>query len=115
MEARNDDRTIDSRVESGDGIGAMDDIRIYNRALSANEIKSLYLYERNPLTSLAIQVKTIRLSLFVELGRTYQLESSTDLKTWAAYGEPFTAVSSISIQDVDVENNQQNFRITEVH
>ena len=35
-------------LANGDGIGAMDDVRIYNRALSSNEVAQLYAIESAP-------------------------------------------------------------------
>ena len=40
--------TVDSRIEPGDGIGAMDDIRSYNRALSSNDVFQLFASEAVP-------------------------------------------------------------------
>jgi hypothetical protein len=91
--------------------GLIDDLRIYNRALSPREVHELYQYERNPLPSLAIAVKTIRLSLFVQPGTTNQVESSTDLLTWLPYGPPISATNSVMYQDVDILDGQQYFLI----
>jgi len=83
-------------------IGGIDEVRLYSRALSALEIRQLYQYESSLLPYLTVTVKTIRLSLFVELGSTNLLEVSTNLTTWGPYGAPFTASSSVVYQDVDV-------------
>ncbi|MBI3850301.1 MAG: hypothetical protein HY298_08440 [Verrucomicrobia bacterium] len=94
--------------------GSLDDIRIYNRTLSDQEVQQLYNYEVNPIPFLTVAVKTIRLSMFVALGKTNQLESSSNLITWTNYGSPFTATNSVMYQDVDVSNGQRFFRIKEV-
>jgi hypothetical protein len=83
-------------------IGGIDEVRLYNRALSTLEIRQLYQYESSQLPYLTVTVKTIRLSLFVELGSTNVLEASTNLTTWGPYSPPFTASSSVVYQDVDV-------------
>jgi hypothetical protein len=86
-------------------------VRLYSRALSAREVRQLYGYERNLLPNLSIGVKTIRLTLFLQVGTTNQLDLSTDLRTWSPYGPPFLSTNSITYQDVDVSENQQYFRI----
>jgi hypothetical protein len=90
-------------------VGGIDDVRMYNRALSDQEISRLYEREASPFGTTA---ETIRLSLFVAPGVTYQLESSTDLKTWSAYGLSFVGTTnSITYQDVDTLGSQQFFRV----
>jgi hypothetical protein len=90
-------------------IGGIDEVRLYNRALSALEIRQLYQYEANPLPYITAAVKTIRLTLFLELGTTNQLDSSTGLGFWTPYGPPFVATNAISYQDVDIFGTQQQF------
>jgi len=90
-------------------IGGIDEVRFYNRALSAQELHQLYQYEANPLPYLTITVKTIRLTLFVTLATTNQLDSSTNLGTWTAYGPPFVATNPIVYQDVDIFGTQQQY------
>jgi hypothetical protein len=93
-------------------VGGIDDVRMYNRALSAQEVGQLYQYERNPLPNLGIAVKTIRLTLMLAPGTSNELDSSTDLKTWAPYGPPFVATNSITYEDVDIFGMQkQYFRV----
>ncbi|MBI3853266.1 MAG: LamG domain-containing protein [Verrucomicrobia bacterium] len=94
--------------------GSIDDVRIYNRALSQQEVQQLYFYELNELPYLTVAVKTIQLNMFVALGKTNQLEASTNLITWTDYGSPFIATNSVMYQDVDVLNGQRFFRIREI-
>jgi len=94
--------------------GSLDEIRIYNRALSQQEVQQLYVYELTPRPYLTVSVKTIQLNMYVALGKTNQLESSTNFITWTAYGLPFLATNSVMYQDVDVLGGQQYFRIKEV-
>jgi len=92
-------------------LGGIDDVRLYSRALSRQEVRLLHQFEANPLPFLTIALKTIRLSLFLELGKTNQLESSTNLGIWTPYGPPFLATNSVVYQDVDISEGPQFFRI----
>ncbi|MDB4782998.1 leucine-rich repeat protein [Verrucomicrobiales bacterium] len=61
-------------VAEGDPIkGHLDDVRIYNRGLSVEEINGLYDYELK---------RGINLSFFSEIGKSYRIEESAGLKTW---------------------------------
>jgi len=71
--------------------GFIDDIRIYNRALSTNEVAQLYAIESGPRVNFVKAFTTDYANLI--LGSNYQLQASTDLKTWTNYGAPFTATS----------------------
>jgi hypothetical protein len=92
-------------------VGGIDQVRLYNRALSATEVRQLYQYEVNTLPYLTVAVKTIRLTLFLDVGTTNQLDSSSDLTTWMPYGPPFIATNSVSFEDVDVSGGRQYFRV----
>lgn len=108
-------RLIDALPYSG-FTGVIDDVRLYNRALSATEVADLYQLESvAPFApSLAIQVKTVRVSMLVQPGEKYQLETSSDLAQWAPYGIPFTASAHTMFTDVEVLNGAQYFRINQV-
>jgi hypothetical protein len=100
----------------GDGTkffrGTIDDVRIYNRALSTQEISQLYQYESAPWVSL---VKAVKPSFsHMAAGTNYQLQVSGDLSTWTNQGTPFTATNSSMIypQYFDVDNwNSLFFRL----
>jgi hypothetical protein len=82
----------------GNGTGptpplAMDDVRIYNIALSSNEVQQLYAYESQPVVSLKKAVKPSFANLV--LGTNYQLQVSTDLNTWTNSGLGFTPTNSV--------------------
>jgi hypothetical protein len=84
--------------------GNIDDVRIYNRALSASEVLQLYQYERGPVVSL---VKALKPSFSnLNLGSYYQLQVSVDLNTWTNQGSSFVAtnVSMVYPQYWDVDN-----------
>lgn len=87
----------------------IDDVRIYNRALSANEVGQLYEYESGPRIGLLKAVKPIFSGL--SLGTNYQLQLSGDMNSWTNQGSPFTAtnMSMVYPQYFDVENWGQLF------
>ena len=92
--------------------GAIDDIRIYNRALSTSEVQELYQYEVGPIVTLIKSVKPLFSNLTI--GTNYQLQVSTDLLNWTNSGSPFTATNSSLVypQYFDVPNwNQLFFRL----
>ena len=60
--------------------GLIDDVRIYNRALSTNEVQQLYAYRYGPVVTLLKAVKPSFTGLL--LGTNYQLQVSADLNTW---------------------------------
>jgi hypothetical protein len=71
--------------------GAIDDVRIYNRALSSNEVATIYYYESAKNAQLVKSYTVDFDGLLV--GGSYQLQSSTNLTTWSNWGAPFTATS----------------------
>ena len=92
--------------------GIIDDVRIYNRALSTNEVQQLYAYESQPTVTLKKIVKPSFSNLF--LGTNYQLQVSTDLTTWTNNGSPFTPTNTVMDypQYFDVDNwNSLFFRL----
>ncbi len=72
--------------------GVLDDIRIYNRALSAGEVTMLYEYESGPRVNLIKAVKPSFTGL--NIGTNYQMQVSTDLVNWTNSGSAFTATNS---------------------
>lgn len=78
-------------------LGAIDDVRVYNRAFSDEEVQQLYQIETNstagnPGISLgkAVFVKFSNLNI----GYSYQLQTSTNLTDWTDGGPPFTATTT---------------------
>jgi hypothetical protein len=69
--------------------GRLDEIRIYNRVLSGDEIASLYHFEAAPQVTLVKAVKPSFSRLIV--GGSYILQVSTDLVVWTNQGKIFTA------------------------
>lgn len=82
----------------------IDNVRIYNRALSSNEVATLYLLESGPHVDLIKAVKPALSGLF--LGTNYQLQLSGDLLTWTNHGAPFAATNGSMVypQYWDVDN-----------
>jgi hypothetical protein len=92
--------------------GKLDDIRIYNRALSSSELQQLYDSESGLKVALIKFVKPSFSGLF--LGTNYQLQVSSDFASWTNEGAPFTATHSSMTypQYWDVENwNELFFRL----
>lgn len=93
-------------------LGLIDDIRIYNRALSDGEVQQLYLIEAPAIVSINKAVYLASPNL--KVGTNYQLEVSTDLINWTNSGDVFTATNSTwrstNYWDV-VDWNQLYFRL----
>jgi len=93
--------------------GALDEVRIYNRALSSAEVQKLYAYESTPPplpnVSLIKAVKPAFSSLL--LGTNYQLQVSSDLVNWTNQGVVFTATNPTMVYPLywDVDNWGQLF------
>jgi hypothetical protein len=92
--------------------GVVNDIRIYNRALSSNEVQQLYAFEWQPTVIVRKAVSPSFSNLY--LGTNYQLQVSSDLTAWTNQGSPFTPTSTVMDypQYFDVDNwNQLFFRL----
>ena len=72
--------------------GAIDDVRIYNRALSSNEVAELHAFESGSHVDLVRDGRLSFSNLWV--GTNYQLLVSSDLYTWTNNGSAFTATNS---------------------
>jgi len=92
--------------------GIIDDVRIYNRALSPDDVAVLYEMESGPRVDLIKAVKPSFRGL--TLTTNYQLQVSSDLKTWTNQSSPFTAtnINMTYPQYFDVDNwNTLFFRL----
>jgi hypothetical protein len=97
------------RASSGQAFGgAIDDVRIYARSLSAAEIGNRYQNEFGAVITITPAVK---LQFPTIVGKKYQLQSSTDLQTWTALGVSFTATSNTSIRYADALLNDEFYRL----
>jgi hypothetical protein len=63
---------------------------------------------------LAIETSKVYVRMSVVLGRKYQLEASTDLNTWTSTGPAFIAQDEELVQEFDVNQVGQYFRINQV-
>jgi len=72
--------------------GVIEDIRIYNRALSSNEVEQLYLIEAPEIV--CINKAVYLTSPNLKVGTNYQVQVSTDLNNWTNFGDVFTATNS---------------------
>ncbi len=83
--------------------GAIDELRIFNRALTAEQVRQLYVHEALPFLSIAGTTAPGRLRLEASnltIGANYQVESSTDLNSWSDYGPPVSAAATTNSQDI---------------
>jgi hypothetical protein len=95
--------------------GAIDNIRIYNRALSSSEVQQIYALESSPTIGLRKALRPVFSNLV--LGSNYQIQVSTDLLAWTNYGSAFLATNSImdSPDYFEVDTwNQLFFRLQSV-
>jgi hypothetical protein len=84
--------------------GVIDDVRLFNRALTKVEIEQLYVMESPERVTIKKAVNVEGVSLLV--GSNYQLQTSADLQTWIDHGAAFVATNSNwrSTNYWDVEN-----------
>ncbi len=75
--------------------GLIDEVAIYNRALSDGEIQQLYASGAGPVVALIRAVKPSFLNLAVSTN--YQLQVSSDMAAWTNTGTPFTATNSYMV------------------
>lgn len=73
----------------GGFVGSIDEVRIYNRALSNQEIGELM---SPPVVNL-VKAVTVNFS-YLTVGSNYQLQVSSDLNSWTNFGTPITATNS---------------------
>jgi len=72
--------------------GDLDEIRIYNRALSEDEVGKIYSLESGPILNLRKAVYFDSTAL--QVGSKYQVQFSTDVSNWTNFGTAFIATSS---------------------
>jgi hypothetical protein len=86
----------DSYPNDGYFAGRMDDLRIYNRTLSATEVKALYQTARS-VTLTATAAQQVQLSWRGQSAVTYQPETCADLSSqvWASLGSPIVSTGSV--------------------
>ena len=72
--------------------GAIDDVRIYNRALTSSEVAQLYANESG--ITVNINKAVFLSSDSLNVGLNYQVQASSDLNNWTNQGTMFTATNS---------------------
>jgi len=89
--------------------GAIDQVRVFSRALSDTEVKQLYTYEAGPRVNLIKAVKPSFTGL--SIGTDYLLQVSGDLNSWTNQGSAFLATNTSMVypQYWDVDNWGQLF------
>jgi hypothetical protein len=91
--------------------GSIDQVRVYDRALSDLEIGQIYWTESGAARSVKISIETVRLSMAVEPGKKYILQSSGDLVTWTDFGVAFTAATAQQDATVQVDDQKTFWRV----
>lgn len=76
--------------------GLIDDVRVYNRALSDQEVAQLYQYESGPTVITLMKAVNPSFSNLL-VGVNYQLQVSGDLEAWTNQGTPFTATNTSQV------------------
>lgn len=93
-------------------VGIIDDVRIYSRALSTNEVAQLYTIESPEVLNVKRAVYLDSQNL--KLGTNYQVQVSGNLTNWTNYGSAFTATTNTwrTTNYWDVDNwSQLYFRL----
>jgi hypothetical protein len=87
--------------------GLIDEFRIYNRALSAQEVQTLYALgvPPPPLNILrAIELRWISVS-----DQVYQVQTSTNLVNWTDFGDPISTPSGTTNRIFDSVDADRSF------
>ena len=95
--------------------GMVTAITIINSGSGYTSAPSIQIASPPFAPSLAIEVSRVSVRLKVVLGRKYQLEASTDLKTWTPTGPAFVAQAEELAQEFDVNQVGRYFRINQVN
>ena len=90
--------------------GMIDDVRIYNRALSEAEVWHLYEWSSAPAAWVSLDASG-KMQLLLQPGNRYQLESSDDLRAWAAKGDTFIATEELTTLDLTMTQTNEFFRV----
>ncbi len=106
-------RIADGRQDHTYFKGKIDDLRFFNRALTAEQIESLRLELRFRPTMLVLDVGIvpgISVSFDTAAGKQYSLQGSLDLRTWDEKGKVTGDGSSVSVS-LPMPNPEQVFRL----
>jgi hypothetical protein len=101
--------TAQATVENGKVVS----IKVISAGSGYNDTTQVVVEPPPKLASLSIRVQTVRVTLSVNTGRHYLLESSVDLKNWTTVSD-FVADANFFTRDFDVFETGRFFRISEV-
>jgi Protein of unknown function (DUF642) len=100
-------------IQGGSGAGATATATVNNGRVTAINITGAGIgYTTKP--TVGIRFSKVEVTQHVTLGRNYVLESSSDLATWSATGQAFTAASENYTHEFVVGQTGQFFRLREV-
>jgi len=94
--------------------GVVTAIHITNAGSGYTSVPTIVIASPPFVPTVSISVSKVKVTQHVTLGRTYVLESSTDLQTWTATGPQFTAQAETIVNEFDVEVTGRYFRIQQV-
>lgn len=98
------------RRDSLDAEGWLDEVRIYNRAITSNEVRQLFAVDLGRPYSTAGRAARLD-HQYLQVGTNYQLQISHDLNACANFGLPFAANSPVHTHYVDAESGAAYFRL----
>src|SRR4051812_30708719 len=90
--------------------GSIDDVRLYNRALSPQEIERLFALESHLSAPIQIEVATVRLKVFAKKSRLYEIQSASLLRDWTPIAS-FMGDDNFTNMVVEVQPEQKFFRV----
>lgn len=94
--------------------GSIDEVRVYDHALTGQEIGAIYASQRGQVQAVKIEVESVRLAMNVAPGNSYILQSSTDLSSWTNYGAPFVATAAEYQASVNAVESGRFWRLVQV-
>jgi hypothetical protein len=93
--------------------GSLDEVRVYSRALSGEEIGILYALDAGRVKGVEVAIETIRLTMNVVPRVSYILQSSSDLLTWSDFGTPFLATAAEQQVSVNAVQSGRFWRLVQ--
>jgi hypothetical protein len=89
----------------------IDEVRVYNRALTDIEVGQLCSAESGTAQRLKVSIETVRVSMGLEPGKRYILQSSPDLESWPDFGVAFLATAAQQDVSVTVDERKKFWRV----
>ncbi|MCC7376229.1 MAG: LamG domain-containing protein [Verrucomicrobiales bacterium] len=94
--------------------GAIDEVRIYDRALSKEQVRYLNRVESESDKTMIIEVSRVRVSVIVEPGKCYQMQRRCSQGDWFPVGEARRIADRVFSEEVAVDTDAQIFQLLEV-